>query len=329
MDSNIVYRMVEVNLGVKENERILIVTDDVPKEHNLSADDVRGIAEIKELGVEMYDILSKKYASRLLTFPATGSHGAEPPNTIAEEMKRYNVDILLTYFSLTHTDAREGATKAGVRIASMPGFTREMFRPGGPMDQDYEKIAELSNSLEKILTNGRTIRVYADNGTELVLDITGRKAIADTGLIGKEVRRYGNLPGGEAFIPPVSANGVYIVNSGWHACLKEDMVFRFVDGYLNELTGGGKVGDRLREWLFARRDRLKIAEFGIGTNPGANNPENLLEAEKILGTVHIAVGDSAHIGGDNRSDTHQDFVLNGATVELDGRLLIKKGKFVF
>jgi leucyl aminopeptidase (aminopeptidase T) len=36
------------------------------------------------------------------------------------------------------------------------------------------------------------------------------------------------------------------------------------------------------------RCRRNVTELGIGTNPNAKSPLNLLEAEKIKGTVHVA-----------------------------------------
>ena len=40
-----------------------------------------------------------------------------------------------------------------------------------------------------------------------------------------------------------------------------------------------------------------LAELGIGTNDKASRPDNVLEAEKILGTIHLALGDNTGFGG--------------------------------
>jgi leucyl aminopeptidase (aminopeptidase T) len=70
------------------------------------------------------------------------------------------------------------------------------------------------------------------------------------------------------------------------------------------------VGDRLRQKLSLNSDaplylaRRNLAEMGIGTNPNARQPDNILEAEKILGTAHVAIGDNIHMGGRVESDLH-------------------------
>jgi leucyl aminopeptidase (aminopeptidase T) len=72
--------------------------------------------------------------------------------------------------------------------------------------------------------------------------------------------------------------------------------------------------------------RRNCAEFGVGLNPNATHPFTLLEAEKIRGTVHIAVGDNAHFGRKTRADLHQDFVIFQPTPALDAFILIAAGQ---
>ena len=59
-----------------------------------------------------------------------------------------------------------------------------------------------------------------------------------------------------------------------------------------------------------------IAELGIGTNDRATRPDNILESEKILGTIHIALGDNSSFGGRIRTSFHQDFVVFQPTLTL-------------
>ena len=77
-----------------------------------------------------------------------------------------------------------------------------------------------------------------------------------------------------------------------------------------------------------------IAELGIGTNDRATRPDNILEAEKILGTVHIALGDNSGFGGTVSTPFHEDYVFYRPTltaVMADGseRTLLLHGKPVF
>ena len=56
-------------------------------------------------------------------------------------------------------------------------------------------------------------------------------------------------------------------------------------------------------------DGTNIAELGIGTNEKAKLTGNILEDEKILGTVHVAFGASAAIGGTVQVPVHLDCVV--------------------
>ena len=46
----------------------------------------------------------------------------------------------------------------------------------------------------------------------------------------------------------------------------------------------------------------------------ATRPDNVLEAEKILGTVHIALGDNSGFGGTVSTPYHEDYVFYQPTL---------------
>ena len=130
-----------------------------------------------------------------------------------------------------------------------------------------------------------------------------------------------------------SGVGQLVVPAGWYPGLTEDMVLQFEQGVVVEVRGGGAVGDELRCLLQtgsadpAHEARRNLAELGIGVNPNARKPDNVLEAEKIKGTVHIAIGDNAHIGGRVEADLHEDFVQPQPDLFLDGQVVIVGGEW--
>ena len=54
-----------------------------------------------------------------------------------------------------------------------------------------------------------------------------------------------------------------------------------------------------------------LAELGVGTNERATLTGNILEDEKMLGTVHVAFGASAGIGGTVSVPVHLDCLIAG------------------
>ncbi|MBS7621234.1 aminopeptidase, partial [Candidatus Bathyarchaeota archaeon] len=60
----------------------------------------------------------------------------------------------------------------------------------------------------------------------------------------------------------------------------------------------------------------------------AKRPDNVLESEKIRGTVHLAIGDNSHMGGKVSSDLHQDFIIPKPTLIFDGKKIMENGKLL-
>lgn len=333
--------MLRVNMNLQPGEKLLVVSD-VPRVSEWQQTALPQLAEALErpfLARLICEIAQEHYArspARFMPFVSTGGHGREPDAETAEQMRQADVLLCVTTYSLSHTDARERATAAGARIASMPGFTHEMLAPGGPMAVDYEQVAASCQRFADLLTAADEVIVRAPHGTDITFSIRGRAGKVDTGLYGRGTERWGNLPAGEAYVVPreSTARGIVVAPAGWYPGLTEDMVFTFDEGVVVSLTGGGAVGDSFRQLLKLDNDdplykaRRNLAELGIGTNPNAARPDNVLESEKIQGTVHLAIGDNIHMGGEVESDLHDDFVLPQVDLILDGRQVIAGGKWV-
>lgn len=335
-----VVSMFRSNMGLRDGESILILTD-VPRAEDWTRMDVKDLFDLVKrsfLARAVSEIAKEEFKEchvEFYAYLATGRSGTEPPPVVAEKMRDADVVVAITTYSITHTEARKEATKAGARIASMPGFLEEMFYPGGPITVDYFEIKRLSERLAQNLTEARHARVSTPAGTNIEFSLEGRCGIADTGILVKK-GAYGNLPAGEAFIAPVegTANGKIVVQAGWFPGLVEDMILIVKNGEVTSIEGGGKVGERIKEELKpgvdskSYKSRRNIAELGIGTNPAAKRPDNILEAEKIMGTVHIAIGDNSHIGGEVPADLHVDFILPKPDLYLDNKQIIKEGKII-
>jgi len=262
-----------------------------------------------------------------------GRSGVEPPKGMSQTMKKYQVIVAINSFSLTHTEAREGASKAGARVATMRGAIPEMFYPEGPISVDYLEVERETKFIAGFLTRAREAQVVSDSGTNLMFSLKNRKGGEDTGIYVKS-GKWGNLPAGEAYIAPVegTAEGKLVVEKGWFPNLAEEMTMIFRNGEVQEIRGGGEVNQMLNEILGLesqkKRKRCNLAELGIGTNPKARRTDITIEAEKIKGTIHIGIGDNSHMGGKVVADYHQDFVVPKPDLFLDGEKVMDKGKWI-
>lgn len=302
-------------MGTQSNESVLVITDEFKKKigYNL-------FKNAKQLGHE----------SLFVEMKSRNMHGEEPPKQLAELMKMFDVVLCPTAKSLTHTNARRAASASGVRVATFPGITEEIMVRG--LNADYKKIAALTIKLTDMLTNANKVHVIAPNGTDITMDISGRSGHASKGLFHAK-GESGNLPTGEAYIAPLegTSNGIFVVDGSMASIgvvKGKPIKIEIKDGYAVNITGGAQA--KKLNGILSKYDMMarNIAEFGIGTNDKAKLSGLLLEDEKVMGTIHIAIGDNKSMGGNVNVPIHLDGVVKKPTVFLDGNMIMKSGKLL-
>jgi aminopeptidase len=302
-------------MGAKKGEKILVITDEQKREIGLA---------LHENAVRLghYSLLVEMKSGRI--------NGEEPSGIIADLMQKFDVVLCPTAKSLTHTDARRNASAKGVRVATFPGITKDVMIRG--MNADYKAISKRTIKLQKILEKGKFVRVTAPAGTDISFKITDRKVIPSKGLFHKK-GESGNLPTGETFLAPVegTSNGVFVVDgsmAGLGLIKNANIKIEVQNGFATKISGG-RLANKLKVMLDkVGKNARNIAEFGIGTNDSAKLSGVLLEDEKVMGTIHIALGNNVSMGGSINVPIHLDGVVKKPTVWMDGKLLIKDGKLI-
>jgi hypothetical protein len=153
-----VVEMLRLNMGFKDGETLVVATD-VPRAGEWRTEDPNRLTDMLEramLARLVADVAAEHHprcSTVFLPFPSAGGHGAEPDAETAAKMRSADVLLALTTYSLSHTDAREAVTKAGGRVASMPGFEARMLELGGPMAADYRRIAADCRTWADLLTD--------------------------------------------------------------------------------------------------------------------------------------------------------------------------------
>jgi leucyl aminopeptidase (aminopeptidase T) len=254
------------------------------------------------------------------------SNGAEPPTPVAAAMVAAEVVLAPTIQSLSHTNARRAATQAGVRIATLPGVTEDML--SRLMNADMRTLRRRGAAIAAALRSGEEARITCQHGSDLRLGLKDRIPIADAGVLNAP-GAFGNLPCGEAFVAPTTAEGSLVVDGSIAGVGKVETPVELTvrDGHLTDATG--PEGAALLEMLTMHgEDGTNVAELGIGTNEEATLTGNILEDEKILGTAHVAFGASAAIGGTVQVPVHLDCVIVEPTVEVDGKEIVRGGQLL-
>jgi leucyl aminopeptidase (aminopeptidase T) len=297
-------------LGVQEGEDVVIVVD----------------RTTEALGAALREAAARLGAEAVTTvMEPRDVDGQEPPDAVAAALAAADVFIAPTRRSLSHTRARKAASEAGARGATLPGVTDDIL--ARLMACDFPAMADRSRRVAELLTAAGSARVTCPLGTDLTLDLRGREGIADDGDL-SAAGAFGNLPCGEGFISPLAGEGTLYASSLAALGLPDAPVRLTVrDGRL--AGADGDFGARWTAVLDAAGERGRnLAELGVGTNERATLTGNILEDEKMLGTVHVAFGASAGIGGTVSVPVHLDCLVVDATLDIGGTRVLDSGQFV-
>jgi leucyl aminopeptidase (aminopeptidase T) len=138
----------------------------------------------------------------------------------------------------------------------------------------------------------------------------------------------------EAAISPLegTAEGEIVVDMAfidWSCLLREPMHLTVEGGRVVDVKGYKPEVEKLKAVLDKYENASNIAELGIGTSHTTPLPiyGTRRDAARI-GTVHFALGRNNDIGGNTWSEIHWDALMSQATVELDGKAVLKNGEMM-
>ena len=358
-NKKVIENIFRVNLKVKKRERLLIYTDDKNREL------IKITKTISEIGERFCSNVT------FLKYKATAIHGSEPPEeawsaafgeNIVNELKRkkillsllskkitpiklkeaekiikkhkkdaVNAIVALSYHSTSHTRFRNFLTSiCGTRFASMPIFEESMLKTA--MSVDWKRMQRRTNRMAERVNAAEMVEIKSSNGTDISFSIKGREAMADTGIITRP-GEFSNLPAGEVYLAPFegTAEGRLVLEWAPTRKLKSPVIIQIKKGNAKKVEGKEPFVKELKKKLAEKRENRNVAELGIGTNDKAVKPDNILESEKIFGTIHIAFGDNSSFGGKVTTPFHQDFIFFKPTLTLIHRngkkdILLKDGE---
>ena len=366
-------RLFETNMGIKPGERVLVFSDRIRPDETVAASDLDRRVRLNAAARAASVFAGRTYGgSGFVEFPATPASGAEPPEelwratfgeTIIEKLRSDGllakllakvatpeeigrareivlerrddvaaIIIALSNNSTSHTRYRALACAAGCRFASLPHFDPEMFYTS--MTVDWHALAARTARLVTAVNSAEWLRVTTPNGTDMMICKQGRHAGGDDGML-TVPGSFGNLPAGEAYFAPMEgkSHGTMVIEWGPTRKLDEPVILTVENGVVVQIAGNDPHRARLEGKFAEHANCRNIAELGIGTNDKASRPDNVLEAEKILGTIHIALGDNSGFGGTVSAPFHEDYVFYQPTLTAlmaDGseRVIIDAGELL-
>jgi aminopeptidase len=199
---------------------------------------------------------------------------------------------------------------------------------------DPAAMAAAARTVVGPLTKGRSLRIRHPNGTDLTLGLKHRPATVDDQRVDAQDLKAGNnvvnLPGGMLFVA--------LDESVADGKLVATRPSRFDRG-LQMLRGGtwefaaGKIA-KLREspggtfagfYAAGAKGKERPGILEIGLNPAIKDAPNC--EDQRLGLTTVYIGGNENYGGASKCPFQAGLMLEGATIEVDGRPIVKDGRF--
>ena len=198
---------------------------------------------------------------------------------------------------------------------------------------DYTSLQAAGERVKSALA-GNEIHITHPNGTDLKVSVQGRPVLVSDGIISADDVAKGAynvyLPAGEVAVTPVEGSGAgkFVVDKTYFEGKEvTGLTMTFEGGKLTSLTGAGPGFEALKADYDARgagKELLGVIDLGINPNIRLA-PASKLGNWVSAGMVTVGTGNNTWAGGTNNVSYGLTGHLPGATVKLDGKVIVENG----
>ena len=220
--------------------------------------------------------------------------------------------------------------------AKVYGFNFEKWKKAvnAALTMDLKRITLKGKDLEATLARARTAHLTASNGTDLTFELAKRPVHVDDGIIdNRDIENKSldaQLPAGSVMttIVETSGNGKVIFDRPLQSMglNVQDIEWKFKDGKVTSMKAKKNLEPLSKLFTGASGDKDRIGYIQIGLNPKAEY--GYLMDNVVEGAVQIGIGDNEYIGGKNTSTFGMTATLSKATLDIDGKTIIKNGRLI-
>ena len=316
---------VEVCLGVRQGERVLVIADEVSRSVAASLEKA-----LKDEGANFSGLLLEDFGPRPMS--------AAPPEVL-DALEKADVGVLCMTPQPGELGARMAIVKVverrQIRYAHMVGVTPEIMQQG--MRADYRKVDELSDRLRKRMLRAETLTVKTERGTSFRAHFDPKLDwVKTSGLISP--RYWSNLPAGEVFTTPATVDGTFVCDAtagdyfnGKYGDLQgSPLVMKISRARLVQVDCPRKdLEDEFWKYCHTDENSDRVGELAFGTNLGLTRMIGILLQDEKFPGVHIAFGDpyGSQTHANWKSRTHVDVLTRNCDVWIDDEQVIEKGKY--
>ncbi len=241
--------------------------------------------------------------------------------------------ILGLHTNFINTEASREALKNGARILATQPWGIEDYLIQGTLDVDLDSMIYNGELTKTLWDSADKCEVKSSIGTNISFNFGNRPTIIGDGMVTKD-GEVDYFPGVQVNIAPIeeSINGKIVIDASDNVqgVLKDPYSFTIEKGAITNVEGGLEA-NVMRNWLESRNDPViyKLCHFTIGLNPKAGISGNMIEDERLLGSVDFGFGSQGKDfqGNVGLSPYHMDIILRSPTVILDGKIMIENNAF--
>jgi leucyl aminopeptidase (aminopeptidase T) len=203
------------------------------------------------------------------------------------------------------------------------------------IEADYKAMAAKGQQIKQVLEKAKKLRITSPEGTDFTVELGGRPVFVRAGVVppgtkGNVAARSSSLPGGSVRFAPLETTA----NGKIHAA--EDQCEKPVRDEVVDVRNGMPVNVRAAsDEACVQRFLEEAGRFGnitIGLNPAVkfdHVPSYGPQFESGAGIVQIGFASNQQLGGANPpAPGGWSVPLLRATVEADGKVIVKDGKLV-
>ena len=269
--------------------------------------------------------------TQLLYFKRVASGAASEPGPIMSHAILNAKLILSLCLGTIRTPATLEARANGTRVLNTVVTGIEDYVVRALLDIDYEAMIRNAERMGELFEQTKICRTTTAEGTDFTCEFAPRKALVGDGAL-TEDGEVDFFPGAQLSIAPVEStiNGTIVVDAsdGVQGMVAAPYSMAVENGVVTAIEGG-KEANAMRGWMESRGDAdiYKLCHYSIGLNPQAGISGNLIEDERMLGSLDLGFGyQDPKFGGTvgSASPYHQDIMIASPRVELDGVVLCEK-----
>ena len=326
---------VEVCMGVKPSEYVLIVTD---KATFQVGDALRRASEKLTPHVNLF--ILEDYETRPLTRLPKQIETAVPEADVtfwaAQSMKGELNSARGRFIGTAVRYARHG---------HLPSVTVRCMEEG--MCSDYKRITKFTQKLYERVKDSRKIEVTNPSGTKLTVALNPEWKWLKRDGIYHTKGEWGNLPEGELFTAAAESNGQIVIDelgdwfSDKYKCLTKPESSTDTPVYVNVEKSrlnlkslecdNRQLKQEFLDYLKTDENSNRAGEFALPTNLELTQKPligNLLQDEKAR--VHHAFGDpyAELTGADWHSQTHVDALIKKCDIWVDGKKIMEADRYL-